>query len=451
MTEPNLDSDAVAAFSLLPQEKLMIGGAAELFWAEKITEQPIQLNWEADGERWFWEIWSSLKEQHHCTGVVHLSDRTPQNLLGSVDFWDLLSPDNPVDGWCLLTYRRTHNQIDVWIASHRGYKYDSATFQSVAQIIRSAAKKLHKPLRNFSWWAAIGPAPGSASRGKYQVLASPSAVGPLRLYPTEPMFEEPIAGDEILHKGYFRSWLIQVESEANGFNWEHTKQTALRDLYRLCALASIAWSRLWTLRITPKHPNPNPTDSPNERYISPVPEAQFKVKSTDELQTPAWFDSAWKLLNEYPGLDSALHSYYEGLSLRKKHPSFALIAFVGCIEALGQIIPNTGKVERCEACGVIKGSTQRFNNTLGLVLEGTELEEAKKTTYVLKKGTYGLRSSTVHTGKMHGLEQFFGKTYSGYTGQLDGFTYFHYIHLSRIQKAAEKLLLLIFAEGLKLD
>jgi hypothetical protein len=100
---------------------------------------------------------------------------------------------------------------------------------------------------------------------------------------------------------------------------------------------------------------------------------------------------------------------------------------------------------------VIKGSTQRFNNTLGLVLEGNELEEAKKSTYVLKKGTYGLRSSTVRTGKVHGLEQFFGNAYSGYTSQVDGFTYFHYIHLSRIQKSAEKLLLLIFTEELNLD
>jgi hypothetical protein len=50
-----------------------------------------------------------------------------------------------------------------------------------------------------------------------------------------------------------------------------------------------------------------------------------------------------------------------------------------------------------------------------------------------------------------GWSNSFGKTYSGYTSQLDGSTYFHYIQLSRIQKAAEKLLLLIFAEELKLD
>lgn len=451
MTKAKLDQDAVIAFNLLPHELLDISGEDKLSWAEKITEHPIQLNWAADGERWFWEIWSSLKEKHHCTGVVHYSDRNYQNLQSSVDAWELLSPDDPVDGWCLIISRITDKQINVWVGSHRGSEYDPATFKSVVQIIRGAAKRLNRRLEHFSWWAAIGPSPIGPSHGKYPILASSSSVGPLRLYPAEPMFEEPIASDEILHKGFFRSWLIQVEGEAEGFSWNHTKQSVFRDLHRLCGLASIAWSHPWTLRIMPKHPNPNPPACPDKRLIGPVPKPRLSVEPNKMLHTPNWFNTAWNLLNQYPALDSALHSYFEGLNLRRKHPSFAMIAFVGCIEAIGQIIPNMGKVERCEACGVIKGSTQRFNKTLGLVLEDYELEEAKKSTYALKKGTYGLRSSTVHTGKMHGLEPFFGNSYSGYTSQIDGFTYFHYIHLSRIQGAAEKLLRLIFTEALKLD
>jgi hypothetical protein len=89
--------------------------------------------------------------------------------------------------------------------------------------------------------------------------------------------------------------------------------------------------------------------------------------------------------------------HQEGLRLEYEHPSFALIAFIASIETIGGKLFD---VSRCERCGAVLGSTDRFRKTLRIVLSE---EEAK----VLDKA-YTPRSKTAHAGVLHGMETVFG-------------------------------------------
>jgi hypothetical protein len=103
---------------------------------------------------------------------------------------------------------------------------------------------------------------------------------------------------------------------------------------------------------------------------------------------------AWSALDTDRGLDQALALYYEGAQLRGAHPSIALVALVGSIESMAST-----KLERCECCDQLKGSTRRFREALAEVLTDPEAEELGR--------LYASRSKTAHAGKLFGFEATF--------------------------------------------
>jgi hypothetical protein len=112
---------------------------------------------------------------------------------------------------------------------------------------------------------------------------------------------------------------------------------------------------------------------------------------------PPWGDDGWSRLDRDAALDSALAAYYEGLALRAEHPSYALIAFVSALEAMGS---KSHELTRCTACGSTLGAGERFRESLRLVRSEPQAEALAR--------AYRPRSKTAHAGQLFGTESQFG-------------------------------------------
>jgi hypothetical protein len=146
------------------------------------------------------------------------------------------------------------------------------------------------------------------------------------------------------------------------------------------------------------------------------------------VEVPAWAGDAWQFAAQNPKLEDALNSYFEGLKLTTHHPSFAALAFFAALERLGHVLAEV-KVTK---------SGDRVREALRLVLSGEDLELAEL-------GMWEKRGATTHSGKLYGLEPWFGQWAS-----LGGFVpddphSFHTERVPRLQRAVRKLLLGVFS------
>ena len=82
------------------------------------------------------------------------------------------------------------------------------------------------------------------------------------------------------------------------------------------------------------------------------------------------------------------------------HPSYAALAFVAVVEALGNRAVK--KLPRCNQCKTIIESGKRFRETLARVIPAEEAEH-------FGREFYDRRSRTAHEGILHGAEQMFGR------------------------------------------
>ena len=270
--------------------------------------------------------------------------------------------------------------------------------------IKTAGNRIGHGHKTFSWAAVIGPSPGSESGS--QSLDAAVSVGPFLLRPAGVLFAEytePPAPSLLAHRTFW-SWPVIVEGKSRGYNWEVARRAATIDLHRLCGLLSVAWDRLWVLRDLPL---------PSEPGIKTIPKQEEPQINESQIETtvttlPYWIESAWKLIQEDPVLLDAINAYQEGLKLHPDHPSFALIAHVASIEAIGS---KLYKPERCKKCGSIIGSTERFRTALRLVIAEDEVRR-------LTKAVYPRRSGTAHRGHLHGTENTFGAVFFSFFGTL---------------------------------
>lgn len=69
-------------------------------------------------------------------------------------------------------------------------------------------------------------------------------------------------------------------------------------------------------------------------------------------------DDGWRTLDADLAIEDALLAHHEGLMLQEEgHASFAMVAFVSSIEAIGA---KLGELQRCKECGTMTGSAERF-------------------------------------------------------------------------------------------
>jgi hypothetical protein len=142
-------------------------------------------------------------------------------------------------------------------------------------------------------------------------------------------------------------------------------------------------------------------------------------------------------LDSDPDLANAVGGYYEGRLLEAQHPSFALIAFVGSVESLGA---KLYKLQRCQTCKSQVGAAERFRQALRLVMPEEDARALGK--------MYSPRSSTAHTGRLHGMETAFGALeWAGLLSRGPEFD-FHMRQMYQFRVAAKRLLELALTEGL---
>jgi hypothetical protein len=158
---------------------------------------------------------------------------------------------------------------------------------------------------------------------------------------------------------------------------------------------------------------------------------------------PDWMDQAWSILDADPVVEDALLAFHEGLVLQQEgHESFAMIAFVASIEALGT---QLGELRRCPECSTVIGSADRFRRALAFVMP----EEARRR--ALAKVVYGKRSTTAHAGRLHGAEAAPGALpFAGSFFSRDSVWEFT-LYLHETRQASRELLLRVLRDRLELS
>lgn len=261
------------------------------------------------------------------------------------------------------------------------------------------------------WWAVIGPAP--ENHENHQRLSGCIEIGPLILEPVDHEMWELAAirtPPQLGPWGKRWSWPVQVQGTvprvrsperlsklplADKVMMGEESETATRQLHRLRGLLALTWDRHWTVR---EMPGPEPPYVPR-RLGPPEIERLLDDGSTLEevpVEVPSWVSDAWHVLEHDDVLETALGAHLDGVAIQDWHPSFALLAYVACIERVGQ---KLSKPERCTACGQIVGATDRFHQALSKVMPQDEAD---------RLGIARLRSGTVHAAVLHGDEQLFG-------------------------------------------
>lgn len=395
-----------------------------------LFSRPFAMEWQKEGDEWVNHLFFAL-ESHGITG------RTSKTSQGSeeVPFPHIECRPHPQKFRSWLVIRLVDAGIYILVAYEKVLPHDEVAAWTSA--VEAANENLSRARRQFDWGAIIGPLKDIEER---QALDTPASVGPLLLRPGGVFFTErgePHFPSLSSWRGCW-SWPIIVEGRSSGYNWDVASRLALLDLHRLCELLSVAWGRCWVLRHVPEVRDSGAT-VPEPREISDITESSVERKT---VQVPSWANLAWRLTESRPEVARALRVHYEGLQMHYRHPSFALLAYVGSIEALGE---KLYKPQHCEKCGTMIGSIERFRKALGLVAPENDVKR-------LTKVVYPRRSETAHKGQLHGIESMFGATFPGFFETLipDSPMNFGFGILREIRQANRNLLEGVFSGRLSI-
>jgi hypothetical protein len=298
------------------------------------------------------------------------------------------------------------------------------------EVVRAAMEAVGMSDRPFDWYAVVGPALGTSNLHRYQYLAKPGTLGPVRLQGYEAGYSEL---DQTLSPSLGRSgsvfnwWPLIVSGTAHGHDWETAqRRTVTAHLHRTCALLTLAWDGCFTVRAY--------TQPGEFRALPEGPEGEIEqdyLKQRQDVEVPTWGDDAWERLDGNELLRDALAMYHEGCLLEAAHPSFALTAFISTVETVTQLNKDA---ERCPNpdCNQVIGSTQRFKDAVGEVLSPERAE--------LAATAYTPRSHTVHRGSLHGDEKHighhvFGEMFENSVGN------FRWVTVRYTKEAAQKWML----------
>lgn len=117
------------------------------------------------------------------------------------------------------------------------------------------------------------------------------------------------------------------------------------------------------------------------------------------------------------------------------HPSAAFLLYVATIEGIGA---RWVELSRCERCGAETGAGRRFRAALERVLPADDVK-------ALNRDAYPRRSTTGHSGTLHGTEDTFG--YGGFSlFQWDDRDLFDYALVWPIRNACRKVVREIIRE-----
>jgi hypothetical protein len=181
-------------------------------------------------------------------------------------------------------------------------------------------------------------------------------------------------------------------------------------LHRLSALLSLAWGEAWQVRTAPTMASRLPAAVPQSwpsphRFDRPKPGLP-----PDPQPLPARVAAAWDQVEFDPHLEAAMSAWHQGIFLTSEFPSFALVAFGGCIEEVSRSVPLAPEIgvlpEACSECGNIPAAARRFREAVHLVADEAELDQL-----VREWKVYNKRSRIAHGSALHGIEQIYGSMF----------------------------------------
>jgi hypothetical protein len=272
-----------------------------------------------------------------------------------------------------------------------------------AEAIAAAVQKLGQAHPEHEWWAVLGPDP--RTHGMMSPFLGAVGLDRLAFRTADFGYRETVP---VSVRGLFEihQWIpLIVEGRSVGYDWYSASHGAHRDLYTLAALLSLESGEYWTLR---ERPTPThlatpvlPESSGSLQRLTGEEEAERRTQAA-EIDVDR-LSYAWQELRREPRLLRPLSSYYQGISLRDDHPSFAVVAFVTAIEEIGALLIPGEPPELCATCG-----RQKFNASRQLFRKALELIRPVERAKELTDNLYGWRSGTAHSGQLFGYEMAFG-------------------------------------------
>ena len=115
----------------------------------------------------------------------------------------------------------------------------------------------------------------------------------------------------------------------------------------------------------------------------------------------------------------------------------ALVAFVACVETVGEKLHDLTK---CEKCGAQIGAGKRYRKALQLVRQDEDLGRLI--------AAYEPRSKTAHAGYLFGEEELFGAVGSPLRLAISPSTEFSWFTVRRLREAAADLLRIALRDGI---
>ncbi|MDA0564835.1 hypothetical protein LG943_10940 [Streptomonospora sp. S1-112] len=318
------------------------------------------------------------------------------------------------------------------------------------EVFNDAYHSLRSDKQRFRWAAVIGPKPNTISATGIK-LSAPAVIGGCEVASYErPLVEVvPPQVPSLYSMGFFRSVPISVVGYSEGRSWENSIPESSDDLQRVCALLSVAWDIPIIVRATPQPIVNGVIELPRYPPWSKNPyeeltEGETFDDSHEKLVTvPEWLEGAYHRLRrkeKWRRVGRALDAFSEGLRLEYSHPSLALVSFVAAIEAISLIVFKDGTCpECCQYCKNHSHIAKMYRATLGLVVDGEDLK--------LLSQSYGKRSKTVHTGRMHGIEGRSNPYYVSLFTENEAMT-FQWQEVYKLRNAARELLLKSLKEEL---
>lgn len=316
---------------------------------------------------WHWELTVNTMDEHNIQQEVNLPKL-------------LIIPDG-----------NTPSGIYVLLGSTKSItKKEIATWKTAINQASTGLK--HQKAQTFKWEAAIAQVREVGGQRGHYSLKSKTVIEGITLRPGRIpyMWHDNSTSPHFNGAAFNYSFPIIIEGTATGLDWQEASRQASKDLNKLVGLISVAWQSTWRIIQSPRPKSADPLKIPSNSPGMPNMQARRMPIPRNRRTIPKWLPPAFKELDGDIATYDALNTYHEGLLMEIEHPSFALIASVSAIEAVGR-----------KVIGRRAGTKQRF--VAGL---RTVIKTKKKADEVA--AMYSPRSDTAHEAKLHGNENLVG-------------------------------------------
>lgn len=252
--------------------------------------------------------------------------------------------------------------------------------------VEEAASAIGQQHESFDWVCLVGEGRSWLTPGQSVARDARTAemiIEPMRLA----LIEEFPDKFSLSSSSTNTSWPAAVSGTSTGYDLDSAMMKARAKIRVLCALLSLAWGRAWVLREGPHAVEHGHSVDSLRATIARISTGTH-AGTPEPVAVPEWVGSVMELLGQEKTATDAVLTYHEGLLMSRDHPSFAFVAFIGSIEAVGKCVQAEG------------GARQNFSRALRLVLPDEQVRVVGQ--------EYDLRSSTTHAGVLHGWERSFG-------------------------------------------